>query len=91
MTVKAHTGKNLSYESEFGYSKQFTQLDTLTTENRIAEYNQPDVATQPNPLNAYAEQELLHIQASQSFKPLLKDSFMQMKVLKEEKFPPKTN
>ena len=75
----------------FGNSKEFTQLGTLTKENRFAEYYQPDVATQPKPLKAYAEQELLGIQASQSFKPLPKHSFIQMEVLKEENFPPTTN
>jgi hypothetical protein len=48
----------------------------LTKENRFAEYYHPDVATQPKPLKAYAEQELLGIQASQSFKPLPKHSFI---------------
>jgi len=43
----------------FDNSKDFTRLGTLTKENRIADYYQPDSATQPKILDPEVEEMLL--------------------------------
>ena len=44
------TAKKFFNSTMFQNSKEFTQLGTLAKENRTAEYYQPDIPTQPKPL-----------------------------------------